>query len=448
MPGLYDVKYLAGEAKNQAVTIDGGMMLHTPQEGRAFAFAAIDASKGDNWEINHQALSYYHKNRATKDYSTRIAADTESDLPQIADLISSQGLDTILVTMYVLNCLSPNLDPNDNTQCWIDTAVAAQACGLLTREGAAHKEVARMKVTRALIFGERARVTGRRYYRDPTVARAKREASYIDSNIWGITDVEWTYRPGEVPDDLTGGLPSDSMGGISREQRDSHVLPINPISSPRKVFVSLSARWKEQLIDPEWREYVLGLRGLASIPAGKPSGQIARAVGFGFMTEARIQASKAGKDVSLCLDGKEPCNMMARPRRWWLETFGIATDRYKDHPARLVEYWAEALELLATEEGHGGAELLARRGEVVNARQIATNWEPKQGRIEEWLQEEVRFTPGGAFAVHLAASQTPGLHVSLGIFRRLVNDRGRPRKPKPAPVKLTGGLLFGVAGKG
>lgn len=452
MGGLYDLRYLADEAKNQAQTVEGGLILHTPLEGRALSLAAIDGGKGANWETNTQGLYMHHKNRETRNYRTRIAADTEEDLPQVAHLIADQGLDTVLVTMYVLNVLSPNLDPTDNTQAWIDTAVAAQACGLLTREGSEAKEAARLKVTRALLFGELARVTGKRTYRDPTVAKARSEASYVDSSIWALSDVEWTNRPGEEVDGELMGLPSDCMGGekgLQRGGQGGRLLPINPITAPRKVFVSLSARWKEQLIDPEWREYALGLRGLASIPAGKPSGQIARAVGFGFMTEARIQAQKAGKDVSLCLDGKEPCNMIARPRRWWLETFGIDTAVYRKHPARLVKYWAEALELLATEEEHGGAELIARRGEVVKARQLASEWTPAQGKAEAWLQEPVRFTPGGTFAAHLASSQTPGLYVSLGIIRRLVNEKGRPRKPRAAPVKvLAGPLLSGVVGKG
>lgn len=445
MGSLFGVKYLADadREKGRAATVEGGLILHSPQEARAFGLAAIDGGKGENWEMNTQARQMYHANRATRGHKTRIVAETEEDLPQIAELVKGQGLDTILVMMYVLNVLSPDLDPNGNTQAWIDTAVAAQACGLLVREGAEAKEDARMKVTRALLFGQLARVTGKRTYRDPTARKALTEASYVDSNVWGLTDVEWVYRPGQAPagESEASGLP-DSGSGLY-----SGIIPINPVCAPRKVYVSLSARWKELLLDPDWREYVHGLRGLAALPSGQPSGQIARAVGFGFMTEARIAAEKAGKDVSLAINGQEPCHMMARPRRFWLETFGINPEAHR--PARLVKYWAEALELLAAEEERGGAELIARRGEVVAARQLAADWEHKQGRIESWLETPVRFTPGGTFAAYLAMSQNPGLHIGPVIIRKLINERGRPRRPRPAPEKATPApFLQFVAGKG
>jgi hypothetical protein len=448
---LYGVKYLASTSKdkNRASTVEGGLLLHTTQEARALGLAAIDGGRGQNWETSIRERQMYHSNNVVRGHKTRIIAETEADLPQIAELVKGQGLDTILVMMYVLNVLSPDLDPNGNTQAWIDTAVAAQACGLFTREGSEAKEEARLKVTRALLFGHLSRVTGNRTYRDPTARKALSERSYVDSTIWGLTDAEWTYRPGQAPQgEASGsGLPDAGSSGVpGAAGAGSGVIPYNPVTAPRKVYVSLSARWKELLLDPDWREYVHGLKSLAAIGSGQPSGQIARAVGFGFMTHARIEKEAAGKDVSLAINGEAPRHLKMHPRKWWLETFGIDPSKFR--PARLVKYWADALETLAAEEGHGGAELIARRGEVVAARQLANEWERSQGSIETWLETPVRFTPGGHFAAYLAMAENPGLHIGPVIIRKLINERGRPGKPAPTYSRTVGKILMGTTGKG
>lgn len=407
----------------------GDMILHTGQETRALAHSMIDGKTGANWARDDQARTLTHQR--LNSHQVRISAEEGEDLAPLCNLIAEQGLDSALVLMYVLSCLSPTLDPHGNCRAWIDTAEAARRCGILSTETRNLKYNARKKVTKVLAYGERATVTGRRTYRDGVKARA--EASQVHSCFWAVTDVEY----------LDADLDQQGLPSTGRR------LPIDPLVPPVRVFVTLSSRVEELLTDPEWRQYLVGLRAVAKIPAGKPSGQIARALGFAFMTEARMQIEAAASDIKALMEGREPSAMKARPRRWWLENFGIdvSSKTYTDHPARLLEHWAEALEILARHEEEGGSELIARRGEAANAAaSMGTKGENRQGWLDSWLDEPVRFTPGAAIAGQVL-SFVRGESLPVGVARLILNaKRGRPAKPKaPRFVKLAPSIPAPVA---
>lgn len=409
---MNEAKARASRRGEPAVSV-GQIINHTSAETRAVAHSLIDGASGAGWIENAQANTMTHQKLKT--HMVRITAEEGERLGSVYRLISEQSLDSAIVLMYVLSCLSPTLDPNGRAQAWIDTAEAARRCGLLRNENKADKTRARTKVAKVLAYGERATVIGQRYYRE----NKKAEASKIYSTFWAVTDVEY------LDSDLDQqGLPSSGR-----------LLPIDPLVPPVRVYVSLSYRVQELLTDPEWRQYLVGLRSVAEIATGQPSGQLARAIGFAFMTETRIEMEAAAADIKLCMEGKEPKHMKARERRWWLENFGIDTKSktYKDNPARLLEHWAQALETLSKRSEDGGAELIARRGEAASAAaSMEAKGDRRQGWLDRWLDEPVRFTPGGAIAGQVL-SFVSGEALPVGVARILLNGRrGRPAKPKPA----------------
>lgn len=394
------------------------LILHNGQETRALVHSMIDGRSLAFWTADEQGRCMTHTR--LKSHQVRLSADEGEELALLCKLIEEQSLDSALVLMYILSCLSPTLDPNGNCRAWIDTAEAARRCGLLSTETKARKNEARDKVSKVLMFGERATVTGRRTYRDG--ARAKAEASQIHSCFWAVTDVEY----------LDADAEQQSLHPIS-----SRKLPLDTLSwvPPVRVFVTLSSRVEELLTDPEWRQYLVGLRAVAKIPAGKASGQLARAIGFAFMTQTKIEIEAASSDIKALMEGREPSKMKARPRRWWLENFGVdlTSKTYKDNPARLVEHWAEALEILSRHEEEGGSELIARRGEAASAAaSMASKGEARQGWVNSWLDEPVRFTPGAALAGQVL-SFVRGESLPVGVARTILNGkRGRPAKARPA----------------
>lgn len=403
-----ETKERASRRKEPSISVSD-MIMHTSQEARQLAASMADGPTKRNWEADEQGRAYTHGGSRT--HSVRLHAEEGEELALVGKLIEEQGLDSAILLMYTLSCLSPDLDPNGRGSAWIDTAEAARRCGLLSHESKTKKYEARMKVTRTLIYGERATVVGKRTYRD----NKKAEASSVYSAIWGVTDAEYLDGTEEQ-----GGLPSDARR-----------LPLNPVTPPVRCYVQLSARWRELLADPDWRQYLVGLRSVASIPSGQPSGQIARAIGFAFMCECRSQAARAAADIKAIFDGEEPRTMMARPRRWWLENFGVDPMDYASRPQRLVEYWAQALESLSGHIDTGGAELIARKGEAASASVSLDHGPEHRGWFQKWLDEPVRFTPGAALAPQLLRIES-GEEVPVGVSRVVLQGRpGRPVKPKP-----------------
>lgn len=393
------------------------IIMQVGAESTALSESMIDGRTGDNWIQDDQSKTMTHQ-RDKKGHMVRMSADDGEEVAHLHRLVREQSLDSVIVLMYVLTCLSPDLDPSGSCRAWIDTAEAAKQCGLLPTETKEAKRHARERVTSALAYGERATVIGRRRYPD---SKTKSEASQIHSAYWAITDVEYLDK------DL------DQQGLPSTGRR----LPIDPMIPPVRVFVVLSNRMEELITDPEWRQYLVGLRAVARIPAGKPSGQIARAVGLAFMTRAKIESKRAAADIRAVMNSEEPSQMIARERRWWLENFGIDTKSktYKENPARLLEHWAQALELLSRREEEGGAEIIARIGEASSACASMERPDNRQGWLDEWLGEKVRFTPGAALAGRILMFDK-GEQVPVGVARAILNKRGRP-STKPAPPRFT-----------
>lgn len=409
------------------------IIMHNGQETRAVVDSMIDGKTGANWNHDEQARHFVHQRGKT--HMVRVMAEEGEELALVGKLISSQGLDSAILLMYVLSCLSPNLDPNGRCRVWIDTAEAARKCGLLPRETRELKDAARIKVTETLIYGERATVIGKRTYRD---GKSKAEASSVVASYWGVLDAE--YLDADINQN---GLPSS--GGRR--------IPLNPVVPPVRVFVVLSDTIEKLITVPEWRQYLVGLRAVAEVPAGKPSGQIARALGFAFMSQVRMQMEAAASDIKALMNGEEPGSMKARPRRWWLENFGVDvhSKTYQDHPSYMVEHWAEALEKLAGAETNGGAELIARRGEAASAADsMATRGTKPRGWYEEWLDEPVRFTPGPALAGQVLSFMR-NESLPVGVARILLNKPGRPGRKKALPgvVKIPSSpIITGTSSKG
>jgi len=383
-----------------------------------------DGPTGKGWEQDEQAAKATYR---TGSHVVSVRAEQGEEMALVMALVNNQGTDAAVTLMYILTVLAPTLDPESRCSAWIDTAEAAKCCGLLSTETKAKKHDARMKVTRALIYGERAEVVGKRTYRGDG---KKEQASSVHSVVWVISDAEYIDEGA-----VQGGLPSTGAK-----------LPLNPVCPPVRAYVQLSAHWRKLLTDPEWRQYLSGFQSVASIPAGKPSGQIARAIGIGFMCECRMQIKSAAADIKGCFNGEDPKAMRARPRRWWLDEFGFDADTktYRDHPAELVKHWAQALEILSGDVESGGAELIARKGEAANASTMLGETKERRGWnwLEEWLEEPVRFTPGPRLASQILGFER-GEIVPINITRAVLNAKpGRPYKPKPKAVRLPASPLM------
>lgn len=381
------------------------IILHTGQEFRTLASSMSEGKTLHNWTCDDVLQAYTYTQGTT--HTVSIYAQEGEQLSLVRTLIEKQGLDSAIVLMYILSCLSPDLDKFGSFSAWIDTAEAARKCGLLTTETTPLKRAARKKVANVLVYGARAVLTGGRSYQDGKVL----EATIVQSSIWGITDVEYVKNNKDSLD-----LPSSGLQ-----------IQIDGDTPPVRAYVQVSAKFRELLTNPSWRQYLVGLQTIASIAAGKPSGQIARAIGFAFMNECRMQIKEAAKDIEMVHKNEDSENMRSRPRRWWLENFGFDTQDYSSHPGRLVELWAQALETLSKE----GTELIAKRGEAANAAAaLETRGKKHRNWFHEWLNEPVRFTPGNAIAeqiVNFANNNSRQNNDSTGVRRvALPVGPGRP----------------------
>ena len=101
-------KECAARRREPSVSVTD-MIMHTSQEARQLAASMADGPSKRNWEADEQGRSYTHG--GSKTHSVRIHAEEGEELALVGHLITEQGLDSAILLMYTLSCLSPDLDP-------------------------------------------------------------------------------------------------------------------------------------------------------------------------------------------------------------------------------------------------------------------------------------------------------------------------------------------------
>jgi len=170
------------------------------------------------------------------------------------------------------------------------------------------------------------------------------------------------------------------------------------------------AKWRG---DHRILEYFGDIRRIAAIPAGKPSGSWARAIGLALNQLWRERAAKAAvKEVGE--DKHQTVRVGTFTRRQLLDLFppdpSVTEVLAGDHPSRARAYWEQAIDLLKEEP-----KVIGYYREATPLKAGRKDW------AEEWLNQKFDIRPaasGTAAIAEIAASKKSA-------------DRARTRRRKP-----------------
>lgn len=305
-------------------------------------------------------------------------------------LATRQNADFSFAFFYVCRLLAPPapLPPNLAAIGWIDLDDVATHIGYnLNRCTHAEREELRSRVWQYLNYGARAVVIGeRKTYRDRVTK--KEIETRVDSPPWRILDVE---KP--VQTALSG-------------------------EAPRRVQLLISKQWEPLLSDANLSQYLPFAEVIGAIPANQTAGAWARVLGMALANFwRRLPREATGGALTIQPTRRELLTHYTPKNNPPLDL--LASDK----PKRAVQYWRDALAILAERN------FIAKEGEA--ARSVAQMLEPfgRKGWQESWLDEGVDLQPGAAMqeAVQGRARALPAKTPRhLNAPQR---KGGRPKKP-------------------
>jgi hypothetical protein len=324
-------------------------VIYTSQEIDIWERAACDGRTGTIWRDESQRQARVYE---PKDSNHRIEISLDDDglcLGDLKKLTSSQDADTALAMLYVCSVLAPPAPQPLNRYAggWIDLDDVMEKIGWF-RSNPTKAEIAekRARLWKFLVYGDRATVIGSRTipYRDKHTGEIIDTALY--SPIWRIHGVE---KP------------------LQRALFDE---------VPVAVEIVISKQWERLLTLPQLAQYLPLGELLGSIPPGKVGGDWARCIGLALAHLWRCNPRETAQGII----SPTRAELLTR---YTPKTRTVEELLNSDKPRRAVEYWREALGILA-DNG-----FIARQGKAIKSEVPAGyKWQ------DAWLNARVNLTPG------------------------------------------------------
>lgn len=356
---LRDTDTKAKKPAPQKVLTATEFPFHTSQEMYALSCAQADGATFEHYEIHDQEGAIIHQRRKTHFIKVGLTEEERAsglDLDYLENLIRNQDADAIIATAYILGVLAPppHLPPRPYAGGWIDLDNVIKKVGWRVRN-ARHRGELRAKVWSFIRFNELAQINGQRTgtYKDA-------EGNVINTQIQASP---WRIMKTEKPD-------------------QSSLYPA--LEVPLRVEIVVSREITALISHPKVAQYFRCGEIPGTIPGGKPAGAWARVVGLALMDFWRRNA-------------REYDSGTRRPsRRELLDYLAAKLAPYREvldgnDPARAIDYWCGALQLLAD------AEFIDRTGEAaITARAMRKELreQRREGWQDPWLNETVEINPG------------------------------------------------------
>lgn len=360
--------------------------VHTSQEVDVLARSACDGRTGEIWRNEDQRRVRIYEPKGAS-HRVEIEMGKTQTLKDLEQLTASQDADFVLTMLYVASALAPPspLPSNGYAGGWIDLDDVMEKIGWypskLSREKVAEH---RARLWSYLVYADRAKVVG------------SRSVVYFDKRT-----------NEQIPTQI-----SSPIWKIHGEQRSAQAALFDDV--PLRVEIVISKQWQPLLTQRNLAQYLPMGERLGAIPPNKVAGDWARSIGLVLLNLWRRRPVEAREGTY-------------KPTRRELLTHYTPKTRTvtdlleSDKPRRAVEYWHDALHILARRG------FLNRQGEVLRSVDQMREGLPSYGWQSAWLDECVEIAPGPKMQnailqreQALPPARPPSL---LGPKRR-----GRPRK--------------------
>lgn len=365
---------------------------NTSQEMDALHRAQCNGKTFAGYQINDQAGDIVFE-RSEGPHLVRLSLTDDEKaaglaLTHLEQLVRSQDADAMLATEYILRVLAPapHLRARSYAGGWIDFDDVIAKIGWDPRTTKDRREM-HARIWEFIKFGERAHIVGKRSgtpYKDA-------HGTEFDTTVHGAI---WRVMKTETPD-----------------QRSFFEVFETPIRAEIVVSKELTAL----LTNSKLAQYLEGAEMIGSIPGGKPSGAWARVIGPALLSFWRRHSQGA-------IDGS-----FTPTRRELLERYTAKVKPYQEildskNPARAIEYWCGALNMLAD------SGLLERTGEVLRTQKEIRSQLPSQGWDRAWLDEKVHIEPNSLLMRPRVLSRAKSLPVDKPRNLQRKNAPKRARK--------------------
>lgn len=358
---------------------------YTSQEMDILNRAQCDGKTYTRYFANDQAgMIAYERKGATHSIRLALTEDERAGgltMNYLENLVRAQDADAVIATAYILGVLAPPapLPARAAAIGWIDFNDVIKKIGWNPQTTKARREM-HGRLWDFIKYGERAHIVGKR-----SIKYKDAEHNEIDTTIHGAA---WRVMKTETPDSEPNGTPVSVEIAVSRE---------------------LTAL----ITHPKTTQYLPMAEVLGAIPGGQPSGAWARVIGVALMAFWRCNP-------------RETISGTIQPtRRELLDHFTAKVNPYNEvlesnNPARVIDYWCDALQILAD----GG--FIERTGEAaITAKQMRAAL-PRQNWQRQWLDQTVNIEPGAATLKPAIEERTKALPAA----------KARDLKKKPRAKKL------------
>ncbi len=328
--------------------------VHTGEEWTAFIQTAADGKKLLHFSGNEQNGILRHQRPNAPFYTQTMLLEEERRAGHGIELLQNAAaqldIDDGLAWLYISHLLAPPspLAPNAYAGGWIDLDdVARKTMGGYARNPE-EARMRRVKVWRAICYGARSQIGGRRSvpYFDKT--SGKEIPTEIYTSPWQI-----------VARQETGQLP---------------LFPDGEEDAPVRVELVASREWTALTTESSTAQYLPFGEVLGALPSNQAGGAWARVLGLAYINWTRRRLEQA-------LEGKE-----LPSRQEFLDTFPSKVAPYRDilgskDPRRALSYWQSA-------------EMLLREMQIIETN--AALWVPtsRKGWQDIWLAESPDWKPG------------------------------------------------------
>lgn len=367
------------------------MGVHTGQETAILFRAACEGpklradykGKPSEYYANSQAGTLTYQTKALPHKVVLYAKDGE-DMDVLLELCRDQDTDTAYLATYLTNLLSPN-----GLTYHIDIYDTAKAIGLrVTKLDEKGKLMEMRRVWQGLRWLSSATVVGSRTgtYTEGRGKEKRTIPTRVEAPLLQL--VRW-WMPEQAP------FPG-MLGEVIDEQFEALYMGV-----PRIVELRLSEEWWELISATSLGEFLGGIKKVMELPGQQPTGAWARSIALSLASLWRrkaehyldaLAAAKSGQPPSVLLPRLKRSNLISdyRPVKAPLDKLMQETD-----PARAVEYWGGALQLLVEcgflmpyGDALSKSEALMRRNSEGN---MIGN---RQGWIIPWADSLVTLLPG------------------------------------------------------
>jgi hypothetical protein len=331
--------------------------IHTSQEMDAWHRAQCAGKTFSGYSIFDQAGAIVHKVSGFP-HEIRLALTDEERINGLAisyleNLVRAQDADAALATAYILGVLAPPspLPARALASGWIDFDDVLKKIGWYPQTTRERREM-HARIWEFARFGERAQIVGKRTTKYNNPSTGEEIDTTIHGAIWRIFKTE---------------TPNKRMPGASPE-------------TPVRAEIAVSKELTELLTSPKTAQYLHGAEILGAIAGGKPAGAWARVIGLALASFWRRNP-------------RESISGTLQPtRRELLDHYAAKVAPYEEvlkgsNPARVIEYWCGALQVLAD------AGFIERGGEAAISAKAMRAALPRQNWKDAWLDQTINIEP-------------------------------------------------------